>query len=544
MEPTLRILHLEDDPVDSQLALSLLREDRLPAQIDRVDTMARFTSALEQGNYRLVLCDYTIPGMNTLKVLELARRVRPEIPFIFLSGTLGEDHAIDTLKMGATDYVLKQRIQRLVPAVRRALQEAEESARRKQAEEDREVALHKLRQLNETLEQRVAERTAEAEKRAEQLRVMAAQLAGTEQRERRRLAQMLHDHLQQLLAAARLRIERLRRRIQDETLRPVVEEVDGLIKQSISESRAVTVELSPPVLYDGGLAAGLRWLARRMAEKYELAVDIQSDPTADPADENLRVFLFQAVRELLINVVKHARISRAAVTLSQSDDGELRIEVRDQGAGHDQAVLLRQIGTGGGFGLFAIRERVEVLGGRLEVESAPGRGTRVAMVVPPATRLPAAASPGAEAEAAGQQGGQRGGREKKTGGLRVLLADDHPIVRKGLADMLRGQAGIETVIEASDGQEAVELARANKPHMIVMDITMPRMNGIEATRCIRAELPDTQVIGLSMHEDEDMARAMLEAGATNYLRKDQAAEALVTTLFQSVHMQSAANAKQ
>ncbi|SPE61479.1 putative Histidine kinase [Verrucomicrobia bacterium] len=130
----LKILHLEDDPVDASMILELLREDGFEAESDRVETMAQFSERLERGGYGLILADFTLPGVNTTEALKLARRLRPEVPFLFLSATLPEERAIETLKLGASDYVFKQRIGRLVPSIRRALQEAEDQARRKQAE--------------------------------------------------------------------------------------------------------------------------------------------------------------------------------------------------------------------------------------------------------------------------------------------------------------------------------------------------------------------------------------------------------------------------
>ena len=134
VEPMIRILHLEDDPLDSEMVRQLLRQGGLEAQIDRVDTLEALRHGLESQDYALILSDYTLPGMDPLEALRLARQLRPETPYIFLSGTVGEDVAIETLKLGATDYVLKQGLERLAPAVRRALQEAEEQARRKQTE--------------------------------------------------------------------------------------------------------------------------------------------------------------------------------------------------------------------------------------------------------------------------------------------------------------------------------------------------------------------------------------------------------------------------
>ncbi|HWQ93838.1 MAG TPA: ATP-binding protein [Clostridia bacterium] len=132
----LRILQLEDDPVDSQLALRLLRDAGLDVEIERVHTLVAFKRSLAHKPFALILADYTVPGVDALKALEWARQAQPDVPFVFLSGTLGEDVAIETLKLGATDYVLKQRINRLVPAVRRALHEAKEQLHRKQAEQE------------------------------------------------------------------------------------------------------------------------------------------------------------------------------------------------------------------------------------------------------------------------------------------------------------------------------------------------------------------------------------------------------------------------
>jgi CheY-like chemotaxis protein len=369
--------------------------------------------------------------------------------------------------------------------------------------------------------------------RAAQLRAMVARLSQAEQRERRRLSQVLHDHLQQLLVAARMKAQRLRHRAEhDESLAQIADEVDERIDQCITESRSLTVELSPPVLYDGGLAAGLDWLARRVEEQNGLPVEVAADRAADPADMDLRVFLFQGVRELLFNVVKHAHATRARVVMAKMENGELRIEVRDDGLGCDPERLASRANSAGGFGLFNVRERLELLGGRLDIDTAPGKGTRMGIVIPPSK----AATTGETARAKIGPVSDRhaaptpGILSKSQGGLRVLLADDHPVVRKGMADLLREQAGIDVVIEARDGQEAVDLALEARPDVVVMDITMPRMDGIEATRRIKAELPQVRVIGLSMHEDVNMAKAMCEAGASDYLRKDIPSDALIAAI--------------
>lgn len=231
------------------------------------------------------------------------------------------------------------------------------------------------------LEEMVRERTALAEHRASQLRRLAAEVTQAEERERHRIARILHDQLQQILVAARLKTSLLRRRAPDAGLLSTVEQLDRLLIEAIRESQSLTVSLSPPVLYDRGLIGGLEWLARQTQKDHELTVHLTTDAGAEPAELDTRILLFQATRELLLNVVKHAQASCAWVELSQSDNGRLHLVVADDGVGFNTADPPTS-GSTSGFGLFSIRERLELIGGRLEVESAPGSGTRVTIEVP------------------------------------------------------------------------------------------------------------------------------------------------------------------
>ncbi|HKY33743.1 MAG TPA: response regulator [Candidatus Polarisedimenticolia bacterium] len=385
-----------------------------------------------------------------------------------------------------------------------------------------------IRALNETLEDRVAERSAVARKRTEQLRLLAGELNEAEQKERRRLAEVLHDHLQQLLVAAQLKLGRMKSRAPSGELRRLTEQIEDLTRQSIQASRELTLELSPPILYEAGLAAALRWLARQMHEKHGMEVEVKAHDTSAEATESLQLFLFTAARELLFNTVKHGGVPRACVELTVAPHGQVRLTVADEGRGFDPAMLGQGPGQGG-FGLYTIRDRLDLLGGLMQIDSTPGQGTRVTLLAPagrvrterrsPETRAgmtildpdaPPRAAPGP-------------GRRRR---IRVLLADDHKILRQGVAALLRNEPDMEPIAEASDGVEAVELALSLKPDVVVMDTSMPRMNGIEATRRILSERPDAVIIGLSMYESEDMSGAMQAAGAAAYLTKDRASEAL------------------
>jgi signal transduction histidine kinase len=257
----------------------------------------------------------------------------------------------------------------------------------------RAVALHKaregdslavdedVRKLNRQLEQRLAERTREVQQRVAQLRAMAVEMTLCEQRERNRLAHVLHDELQQLLVVARLKVALLRRGINDEQLGHTIRQLDDLLSQSIDESRSLAVALSPPILQQDGLDSALQWLSREMSQKHGLSVIVQVEPDADPASESLRAFLFQAVREMLFNVVKHAKTNRARVKMAKVGEEQIRVEVRDSGVGFEpgyQAVHA----AADGFGLASIQQRLCFLGGHLTIYSAPGKGTRMVMLTP------------------------------------------------------------------------------------------------------------------------------------------------------------------
>jgi signal transduction histidine kinase len=195
---------------------------------------------------------------------------------------------------------------------------------------------------------------------------------------------MIHDHLQQALAGARIKMEVLR--LEGKTL-PIARElkvIDGLLAEALEAARTLTTELSPAVLYRSGLTVALRWLARWFEERNGLAVEVEAATDVDAGSEDVRIILFRSVNELLFNIVKHANVKRASIHIGRTDDGAVRVVVSDEGAGFDPEQARAEEGTPGGFGLFSVRERLELLGGGLCMESAPGRGTRITLTGPPA----------------------------------------------------------------------------------------------------------------------------------------------------------------
>jgi PAS domain S-box-containing protein len=377
-----------------------------------------------------------------------------------------------------------------------------------------------LRMARDELELRVQERTAELEKRARQLAGLSLELTLAEQRERSRVAKLLHDHLQQLLGAARMNQEVLIEKM-DDAMKLDAERILDLIGESITATRTLTAELIPPVLNSGDLSASLGWLARWLHENQGFEVKVETEAPIVLDRKDLAVLVFQTIREPLFNVIKHAGVKSAEAKLGYQN-GNLQVVISDQGKGFIPERVWEDVESDRKFGLITIRERLLHLGGRFEIESAPNAGSTMSLFFPlDEGRLGEIRAPDFHTETPGKPVPAPFRTQKSGKGIRVMLVDDHPVLLECLSQMFHSQFDIEVVGEASDGEEAVHLARKLVPDVILMDISMPKMNGVEATRIIHAEFPQIRVIGLSMYDEDDQAEAMLNAGASAYLSKRQ-----------------------
>jgi len=242
----------------------------------------------------------------------------------------------------------------------------------------RKHAEEALRELNATLESKVAERTAELEHWAKQLQKLTLELSQAEDRERKRIAEILHEDLQQHIAGAKFHLSLLSHRVRDDPpQRAIVDRVDEMLKEAIQKSRSLSHDLSPAVLHMNDIGEVLGWLARRMQTKHDLAVqiDVRGGPTLE--SEALTTFLFRAAQEMLFNVIKHAEVHEAAIRLRWMGR-YLCLSVVDRGCGFDPRTLKET----SGFGLLSIRERVELLGGRMTIKSVKGQGSRFHIIIP------------------------------------------------------------------------------------------------------------------------------------------------------------------
>ena len=407
--------------------------------------------------------------------------------------------------------------------------------RRRQAEEE-------LRRMADELERRVADRTKDLVRSEGRLRALSKELNLIEQRERRKLATDLHDYLAQMLVLGRIKLDQAKQGPLSPSSAGFIAEAESVINQALAYTRSLVGQLCPPVLKEFGLVVALKWLSEQM-QQHRLDVVMHAKDDRLPLADDQEVLLFQSVRELLMNAVKHAKTESATISLSCSD-GELRLVVRDNGIGFDvtTAPLSAQ------FGLFSIKERMQALGGRFVLLSEPGQGTTATLVLPlsngasesPSFKettknvslLKRQGAVGDETIRSDSQGTHHSSpiTDHPVGSIRVLLVDDHVMIRKGLKAILLDYPGFDIVGEAANGAEAVSLTRSLQPEVVIMDISMPVMDGIEATRSIKRDWPGVIIIGLTVHSAAQVKTAMKEAGASTVLTKEAAVDELPRTI--------------
>ena len=360
------------------------------------------------------------------------------------------------------------------------------------------------------------------------LQSLATQLGKADEVVRQRLAAELHDNLAQTLALCRMKLAVLSRTATP-PLAVGIATVTELLMEALTATRQLMSELSPPKLGDEhDLAAGVKWVTAKL-QRHGLTVHVVDDGKRKLLDADALRIAHQSLHELLFNVLKHAQVTEATVRLRRIG-GFLAIQVKDRGAGFKMEGTQAQA-LEGGFGLFNLREQLRAIGGRIGVLSVPGGGTRVTILLPLQARSAVTAQKGRQEDQTAVAVGL-GVAESGPMPIRILLVDDHQIMRQGLRSMLEGEPGFEVAAEAVDGEMAVEYAASVQPDVVLMDINMPKLNGVEATRRIKQRFPDIAVIGLSMHEDPELKRLMYEAGASACLSKGTAFHIVCDTIRQ------------
>jgi len=507
----LRLLHLEDDPVDAELITATLMEGNIPCQSQLVDTRQAFVAALKEGRMDLILADYSIPGFDGMTALILARQHCPDVPFLFVSATIGEELAIDAMHQGATDYVLKQRLGRLVPSVQRALRELDDRAERKRAEE--------------------ALRQSEKQFRQSQKMEAVGRLAGGIAHDFNNLLTIIMGYSQVLLTELGPQ-HPLRGKI-EETLK-AGERAATLIRQLLTFSRKQS--LDPKILSLNTAVTSLESLLRRL-----IGEDIQLVSKLDPMNGRLRADQAQ-LEQVLVNLIVDARdampkrgtltIETAQVELTRSPVYHLtplppgpyvRLAVSDTGCGMDRMTqshifepffTTKGEGKGSGLGLSTVFGIVTQSGGAIDVTSRVGHGTRFDLYFPSVESDILTTAP---TQPLGQP--QRGTET-------ILLVEDEPSVRTLVRDELR-KLGYR-VVEAKNGVEACLLAtqQAASLQLLLTDVVMPGMGGRELAQHLSVIMPDLRTLFISGYMDDVGIMAGQEEGTSSFLQKPFTPEVL------------------
>ena len=370
---------------DGELAAALLREAGLQTSI--CPDGIRLSEMLDAGAGALLLTEEaaTSPMATALGAWLAAQPAWSDLPIVLCvdaDRNSEEVYALTGRLGGSRQIVVLDRPLRtntLVSVLKTALEDRRRQYEVRDLLAQLTTVNSELRALNDELDGRVRERTRRLEARKEQVQELAAALTYAEQQERARIAEVLHDHLQQLVFGIQLKLHLLNG-ADDEQRADLVQQSDQLIRQAIEITRTLTVELNPPVLAEDDFEAIASWLASHVAETHGLEVEVVSEGTCEIQSRELRALLAQSVRELLFNAAKHAGVDEARVRLERTDD-DLLIHVEDEGRGFDPDDM-SDADTNGGFGLYSVRERMRLFGADLVIESEPGDGTRLTLRIP------------------------------------------------------------------------------------------------------------------------------------------------------------------
>lgn len=478
----LRILYVEDNELDAILVGRELARDGLQADLDRIWTEPEFKTKLRAGGFDLILCDNRLPGFSGMKALALARELKPETPFIFVSGTIGEEVAVEALKSGATDYVIKDRIGRLPSAVRRALQTIEDRSKRQEAERALRTSEEQFRQIQ----------------KLEAIGLLAGGVA--------------HDFNNLLTVINGRSLLMMRKLPPDDPARKEFELIYRTGERAAALTRQLLAfsskqQLEPVVMNLNAIISDLTKMLKRMiSESIQLTLELHEplpNIMADPSQ----------MEQIVMNLVVNARDAMPhGGTLCISTGIEelgapalrhglhtgagrhVRISIRDSGTGMDEATVARIFepffttkspGKGTGLGLSTVYGILKQSAGGIEVDSAPGTGTTFHILLPAVLAESTARKSNAAAPRV------TGGNET------VLVVEDEEGIRGTIAEILAIDG--YQVLTARTGQDAFDLVQnGTKPiDMIVTDLVMPNMGGVDLLKAVHKIQPGMRVLFVS-----------------------------------------------
>ena len=515
MTQPLRFIHLESNPADAALIATTLRDAGILCQLKQAQTREEFLAALRQEGFSLVLADTAVPGFDGATALSLARTLHPDVPFLFVSDTQGEEFAIDMMQHGATDYISKQRLGRLVPSIKRTLRELDERLERRRAED--------------------ALRVSEKQFRQAQKMEAVGRLAGGLAHDFNNLLTVIMGHSQVLLGELpsgnpiRAKIEEMQK---------AGERAASLIRQLMAFSRKQPLE--PKILPLNSVVGNVESMLRRL-----IGEDIQLVIRPDPFNGHVKADPGQ-LEQVLMNLVVNARDAMPnggllAIETSQTELARtpmhhlhplplgqyVKLTVTDTGCGMNADVLAhlfepffttKEEHKGTGLGLSTVFGIVTTCGGGIDVWSQVGHGTTFDLYFPRVN--PQATT----ADATAPQARLRQGSET------ILLVEDDSGVRNLVRHELV-KTGYQ-VIEAKNGVEACLTATQQSYHvdLLLTDVVMPGMNGRELAQHLSVIKPNLRVLFMSGYLDDISVNSGMDPHRTTFLQKPFTPDLLLRTV--------------
>ena len=346
-----KILHIEDSVADQALARLSLKRGLLPCTLTTVDTLPAIEDALQTQKFDLILADYHLPGFTALDVWDLVRTRADAPPFVLLSGAIGESAAVDIMRLGISDYLLKDQINSLPHVIKRAIE------------------VHEARQAR----RRAMQELAQSEKRLAEL---TEHLHTSIEQERANISREIHDDIGGSLTAVKFDLAWMSRNSPEGALREHAQSALAMLEHALGASQRIMQNLRPPVL-DQGLVAAVQWLAQDFERRTGIPAQLHTSREHMETAPAQQVAVYRTAQESLTNISKYAQASR--VTLDLSDhEGFLTLEVTDNGVGLTQEARDKPQS----FGLRGLSERARTVNGWLDVSSHPGRGTSIILTIP------------------------------------------------------------------------------------------------------------------------------------------------------------------
>jgi signal transduction histidine kinase len=349
LDRSLRVLHLEDSALDHELTLAHLQRGGLRVDALRIESEAAFLTALESP-WDIVLSDFNLPGFSGLVALDLLKARGKDVPFILVSGEIGEDTAVEAMRNGASDYLLKNNLARLVPAVMHAVDAHESRTARVRADRELDKSKRRLSELAQHLQTSI-------------------------EHERAAIAREIHDDVGGSLTALKFDLAWIARHATDTGVKLRVNSALETVTLAIESSQRIMHNLRPAIL-EQGLVAALQWIASRFEKRTGIPCEVRVPAQSPEWPAGVPLVAYRTAQEALTNITKHAQASRVQIDLSLAG-GVMSLEIADNGRGLSQADLAKARS----FGIRGLHERAGTVGGWVDLSSSTA-GTTLILSVP------------------------------------------------------------------------------------------------------------------------------------------------------------------